>query len=52
MTKNKNWYLGFFGFFALMAIPGLIEGELVSGAWLVWLVWFSYFIPSKKDKKD
>lgn len=41
-VKDKR-YFGFFGFFALLAVPGLLEGEWVHALWLIWLVWFGYF---------
>ncbi len=50
MKLRKNWKLGFFGLFAFMAIPGIINKEPWGFIWLVWLVWFIYFIPIKKRK--
>lgn len=45
---RDNWQLGFFGFFAVFAIPGIIKGEYIWASWLVWSIWFIYFIPNNK----
>jgi hypothetical protein len=47
---RKNWKLGFFGFFAFLAIPGLLRGEPIWASWLIWLIWFSYFFPERNKK--
>jgi len=49
---RKDWQLGFFGFFALFAIPGLMKGEWVFASWLVWIIWFIFFIPVKDKNKS
>ena len=54
-NMRKDWQLGFFGFFALFAIPQIIEGNWIGASWLVWLIWFRYFIPKKEkqiEKQD
>ncbi len=48
---RKNWQLGFFGFFALFAISGIVRGDWIQAAWLVWLIWFIYLIPEEWIKK-
>jgi hypothetical protein len=47
---RKNWALGFFGFFVIFAIPGIIRGEVIWASWLVWIIWFVYFLPVRKRK--
>ena len=47
---RPNWQMGFFGFFAVFAIPGILRGEWIWASWLLWLVWFLYFIPIKENK--
>ena len=47
---RKNWQLGFFGFLAFFAIPGVLRGELIWLTWLVWVVWFTYLIPIKEGE--
>ena len=50
-VMRDNWQAGFFGFFALFAIPGLLRGEWIWASWLVWIVWFIYFIPIKETRR-
>lgn len=55
--KNKvlrpHWKTGFFGLFALFAIPPILRGEWIWATWLVWVVWFVAFIPiDKKSLKN
>ena len=47
---RKNWTLGFFGFLAFLAVPGLREGKWEDALWLLWVIWFIYFIPVGKKK--
>jgi hypothetical protein len=48
ITMQKNWKLGFFGFFFIFAIPPLLKGEIIWATWLLWALWFLHFIPEKK----
>lgn len=48
---RKNWYLGFFGFFALYGINGIVQQEWGLTIWFVWAVWFIFFIPEKQNPK-
>ncbi|MBD3247497.1 hypothetical protein GF378_02655 [Candidatus Pacearchaeota archaeon] len=49
---RKNWQLGFFGLFAIYAIPGIINKNWGQAIWLVWVLWFLYFIPIKHSSKS
>lgn len=53
-NKAEQWYLGFFGLFALNAVPGILEGEWSQAVWLVWVVWFLFFFkkPIKNSDRD
>lgn len=46
---RKNWALGFFGFLALLAIPGFFTQDWLDLVWLVWIIWLVYFIPIKQQ---
>ena len=50
MKMRKTWALGFLGFMASMAVPGLKEGDYTAALWLLWLLWFIHFIPVRKNR--
>jgi len=43
MKMANKKALGFLGFFALFAFPGILHGDITQGLWLIWVVWFVYF---------
>lgn len=49
--KNQR-LLGFFGFFALFALPGILEGDWIAAIWLVWLLWFLYFFKKPEGRDE
>lgn len=48
LKLRKDWKLGFFGFFAIFALPGILKGDWLWAVWFVWVIWFMYFIPTKQ----
>ena len=51
MKISHERLLGFFGVFALFAVPGIMEGDWIQAVWLVWVVWFLYFF-KRPDTSD